>query len=214
MAANAQEVCNQALIELGAATRVGANFLTSQVNDIERTCAAVYPDFRDSVLTIHTWQFCVVKAQLQSPSAALTRYKWEFTLPNLSPPILPGAGPLAVFTAAGAGVMPLTDWMFQNNAVQADAAALWIDIQVRKPESVWPPLFTRFAVMALSARLANPVTDMASKAAEKHQLAYGNPSDNSEGGYLGDAKRGLARYSPPRALPLESGPFTAARFGG
>jgi hypothetical protein len=213
MAASAQEVANQALVELGSATRVGPNFLSAQTNDVERSCAAIYPDFRDAALTLHPWAFTVVKAQLTSPTAPLTRYEWEFALPTLDPPILPGAGPLAVFAAAGAHVPPETNWMFQNGKVQAGHTALWIDIQVRKPESAWPPLFTRFAVMGLAARLANPVTEMASKAAEKHQLAYGNPSDNSEGGYLGEAKRGLARYSPPRALPLDDGPFTRARFG-
>lgn len=213
MAADAVAVVNLALIELEARP-MSATALTAPANDVERAAAIVYPEVRDECLASHPWGFTIVKAALTAPTAPLTRYKWEFALPVLSPVILPGTGPLAVFTAAGAGVAPLTDWMFQNGKVQANEALLWADLQVRKAESDWPPLFTKFVTLALAARLANPVTGIASKGVEKNQLAFGNPSDNGEGGALGLAKRGLSRYSPPRSFPVQSNPFSDARGVG
>jgi hypothetical protein len=211
MAADGLSVVNAALAMMGENPIASLDPAAAFVSDREDTCKKLYPVARDAALQLHPWRFATkLGVQLAAPAAGPARWAKQFLMPADA---LPGSGPLAVYASVASGALSVHRWAFADGKIQADVDAAWIDHAFRAPEASWPPLFEAFFLYHLAAHLALSITETQSRGEAFREIAYGNPTTNFEGGLLGQAKRGLARYEPAQMIPVWNSPFVNARFG-
>lgn len=83
--ATALQICNSALIKLGAKTISALTGLTTKEYDV---CVAQYPRLRNALLKNHVWTFAKVvdDAMVTSAAASLTElWSWRHTIPTSVP---------------------------------------------------------------------------------------------------------------------------------
>lgn len=79
MASSEVEICNSALIKIGAARILD---LTDD-NDRARLCAEMYPRMRDKLLRSHPWNFAIARVELaQATTTPTFGYSYQFRLPS------------------------------------------------------------------------------------------------------------------------------------
>lgn len=181
-------ICSDALILLGAKAISSFNDGTDEAN----ACDRLYPDIRDSTLVMYPWKFSIKKVQLAqlitAPNSAWT-YAYQ----------LPGdrlAYPRAVRETASPGVPLHKEWEIQGDQLLTNISTVFIDYQYSVPEYAWPQYFTQLMKYMLAWHLAEPITEQGEKTSRWRQIAAGEPSENSRGGYFRQAMQIDGANSP------------------
>jgi hypothetical protein len=106
----------------------------------------------------------------------------------------------AVFSSSAVGARPILEYDIQAGRLLAGATELWLDYQYNADEADMPAHFVQLLVFVLASIFAEPVTEVTSKSAYWHEIAYGNPSDNMRGGYFRTAVGIDGRGHPNQAI--------------
>ena len=202
MSAIAIDLCNQALALIGAEA-------ISSFDDgthLAATCATLYPAVRAQMLVTYPWRFCNTKAQLATlTEAPLFGWRHAFGMP---PKFLRLN---ALFDSPADNARPFTGFQLFDGRVMASRQPLWMDYGYDAAEEAWPVHFRSLMRYALAAEFAVPVTENASVGEPWQAKAFGPPSEKSQGGMVGWARKIDALQNPARGLTQY--PLIDARFG-
>lgn len=198
------DICQMALDEIAGPT---INDIDNPTNDVEATCARLYPLVRGTLLSRHDWNFANPVRQLavNADETPLGGYTRAFKLPS---DLI--AGPFAVY-ADGNLSRPVSDYMNANDHIHADHDIVHVKYRAVPPVTSWPVYFVDLVVMALAARLAKPVADNTALGAEKTQIAFGPPSLDGNGGMFADAKRIDGISEPTKSIFRNGNPLSRTR---
>lgn len=199
------DICSKALAELGedAISSFTANTPPSN------TCGLIYPEYIKYLLSIHEWNFTLKKIQLaRLTEGPLNEWKYAYQMPS---DLLVFR---AFFTGSETNILPQTNYQIYQNQVYTNETTVYIDYQFQPDESQFPPYFLEFAVKALATKLALPITDDLKILQLKKVEAFGNPSDNLNGGEFAVAKRIDSIQSPSPSFNSNGGgnDLLVARF--
>lgn len=173
-------------------------------------CSLFYDDFANDVLTRYPWSFCTKKILLvQEDDDPVNEYQYSHIVPGGALRIW------ALFPDSGVGSAPVKDYEIQaddegNRRIYSNYSTLYAEYTWRTDESKWPGYFVQFFIHAFAALIAKPVTDQTDLQAEMHQLAWGAPNENEQGGKYGVACKIDAMQKPGEQM--QSSPLVEARF--
>lgn len=197
-------ICSRALVSLAA--NPISSFASSE-GDGARICSNIYPSLKRGVMSQFPWRFLMRKAELSRDSQAPIG-EWEHSY------ILPGdrlAPPHAVFSDGSTKLGSQRFEIFKDR-VFMDYERCFIDYKVELNEIDWPPYFVEAMVAITAANIALPVTDQQNIADRWERTAYGLPSENMQGGMLGQALTSDAYGNSVEGFQLDI--FTDARVQG
>lgn len=172
-------ICSDALLLLGAKAISSFNDGT----DESSVCDRLYPDIRDSTLSMYPWSFATKKVQLAQLVTAPTNV-WQYAYQ------LPGdrlAGPRAVYDTAAVGANVRREWEIQGDQLLANLPAVYIDYQYSVPEYAMPHYFVQLLKYMVAWHIAEAITEQQDKANKWQRVATGEPSENGRGGYFRQA---------------------------
>lgn len=207
MATSDINVCSQALGLLGAAS---ISSFTDGSNEAD-ACALLYPSFVRRILTMNAWSFATKFRQLSRDSSSpTTQYKYAYSLPAEA------IGVVAIFDSNSVGAKPVTNYgelKSHNGSTQVltSLEKVYAEINVYTTETLWPGSFEFFAVRALAAELAMPVTDNETLANYWNRIAYGQPDEGGRGGLF--STTALTDDQQSSSEEIENNALIAARFG-
>ena len=199
------DVCNLAI------GRIGGDPIESLSEDspLGAYCQANYPQKRDWLLGKHRWNFSTALAQLAAVTPAAGQpLPYAFVKPG----DMIGAGhAYRDGPAESANNVRVT---MNANGLYSTSPVVWIEYSARVAEASWPVWFVELVRIAFAADLAMHVQNRG-LAADLHELAFGPPGMEGQGGLYGDARNEDARNAPQRQLFYDSsGPLVDARFNG
>jgi hypothetical protein len=183
------DICNVALIRLGNDIITGFDD-----GDKGRACSIVYPSVKKMLLTMHPWRFATGKRQLSRLTASPTN-EWLYAYQLPSDLI---AGPWAVFNSTDTGINPFMDWEIFEDKLYSNSEIIVIDYRYDVTEGKFPGWFQPLVELALCAALAPQLTgdENGNTAKHYHELAFGTPSENMQGGYFSACKGINGRTNP------------------
>jgi hypothetical protein len=159
MALTAIELCNRALIALGAQPISSFDDATVEAE----VARHLYPSLRDALLSSHPWRFATMQASLpQSTLAPAADYDCAFQLP---PDFLRALS--AGLPDRGRGL----DYRISGRRVEANADALVLTYVYRPDEVNFPPFFDLALIARLAAEFCLPLTESTTRAQLLHQLS-------------------------------------------
>jgi hypothetical protein len=185
-------ICSDALLLLGAKPISSFNEGTDEAS----VCDRLYPDLRDSLLTIYPWSFGMKKVQLSrlitAPSSV---WKYAYQLPGdrLN-------RPRAVYNSATPGAPVQKDWEIQGDTLLTNLLEVHIDYQFQTPEYAMPKYFVQLLKYTMAWHLAMPITEQSDRAQYWQQVAIGAPSENGRGGYTRTAMNIDGQGQPTRVI--------------
>lgn len=199
-------ITSQALLLLGADV---ISSLSDDSNEAE-IASVLYEPFVKNLLCIYPWTFATKKRMLNQTTAPIGEYQYAHILPAECLLLW------AIFNNDGIGATPIKDYDIYSDdtgslrRVYSNQPVLYADYTIYIPENNWPSYFEQFAIHALAAHLAMPVTRSAEIADYFKRMAYGSANANMKGGLFGvaastDAKQKRNEY-------ILSSPLTEARF--
>lgn len=206
------DIISQALARLGEPSI--STISGSDLTDTEEKCAQLYPNFRRFVLGLHDWSFASKRAALSVDGAATPVNEWTYAylLPSLQTERI--GKPRAVYNSSAVGARKIFNFEIEQKWLLTNETTIYVEYTYLVSESLWPGYFQEFAVEALAAKLALPVTENASKE-EWHTIkAYGPASEGGRGGLFKMATQADAMGDPTPSILDDDDPMTAARFGG
>lgn len=197
------DVCNRMLAKIGGGTIQSFE----EDSDLAALCARIYPGIRDSLLSLHPWNFVKNKRQLAKSAEETPVNEWQnaFVLPSNML-----FGPLAVW--GDNETRPSNNYDIYKNFLYCNYETVMIDYTARPDESAWPPWFTEFVATAGAAELAVPVSDQVSKKEALDVKAFGTPGDGGRGGLFAQCRTLNAQVRPTQGLFQNGDPITSARF--
>lgn len=159
MASNAIELCNRALVTLGAQPVTGFSDATVEAEIAKH----LYPSLRDALLSSHPWRFATAQATLpRLPQTPTADYGFAFQLP---PDFLRALS--AGVTERGRGL----NYRISGRRLEADADSLTLTYVFRPDETGFPPFFDVALIARLAAEFCLPLTESTTRAQLLHQLA-------------------------------------------
>ncbi len=185
-------ICSDALLLIGAKAISSFNDGT----DESSVCDRLYPDIRDSTLSMYPWSFSMKKVQLaQLITTPTTVWRYEYQLPGdkLS-------NPRAVYNSANPGSPVQKDWEIQGDKLLTNLTSVFIDYQFSVPESAMPQYFVQLLKYMVAWHVAETVTEQQDKSAKWQRVATGDPSENGRGGYLRQAMQIDGQNNPVRII--------------
>lgn len=200
--ASKYELCSKALVDLGEDT------ISSFTDDTSRSriCGLIYPDFIKYLLCLYPWKFNTVKAQLARLSTTpLNEWTYAYQLPS------DNLNLIAVYNSSSVGAYPITVFKRAGSTIMTNETSIYIDYQAEVESDNFPYYFAEFAVKAFAAKIAIAITDDQKIAELMHIKAFGNPSDNNNGGEFAVAKRLDSLQNTTSAIPAND--LLMARFG-
>lgn len=97
--------------------------------------------------------------------------------------------------------------------IAADQTPVWAEYTAMVDASTWPSWFQELAVTAFAVDVSRRMLRR-TQADEFHQLAFGTPEMNGEGGLMLDAMQADSRNAPERSLQSwDNGALVGARYG-
>ncbi len=158
----------------------------------------------DACLGAYPWSF----GKMTVPLARLNEepvngYRYAFQMPSnrLSLPVKLLANPRRQND-------PYKDWTVEGGTLFADLDVLWGVFSFRVDPEDWPPVFALAVTYALAAGLVVPISGNASGIADSMRaLAFGTPTENMRGGWLGQAMQADARNQPSQVLGFSDNPL-------
>ncbi len=210
MADSKEDVASQALARLGEPP-------ISSFSEATETAEKVSQLYESTILSLlgkYDWNWASRRVALSIDGALTPANEWRhaFLMPTLR---LDRVGnPVRVYNSTALRAPEIFDYELEGKHLLTNNTTIVIEYIQRKAESLWPGYFEELAVEALAARLALPITEIATKEEWHTAMAFGTPSENREGGLFGSAMRADARYQPTAGLLDASDPITEARFSG
>lgn len=150
---SALAICNQALLQLGAAK---INSFTD--GTVAGTlCNDLWPTMRDKVLRVHPWNCIIKRATLSTSTTPTWGYKYAFTLPTDCLRLLE--------------VDIQSDHKVENGKILTDESSVNIKYIYKENDSTkYDSLLISTLVACMAAELAYPITRSESKAAAAFQI--------------------------------------------
>ena len=185
-------ICSDALLMLGAKAITSFNDGTDESN----VCDRLYPDIRDSTLSMYPWSFTLKKIQLgRLVTTPTSVWKYEYLLPGdrLS-------SPRAVYDSASPGAPVQKDWEIQGDKLLTNLPTVFIDYQYQTPEFAMPKYFVQLMKYMIAWHLAMPITEQSDRAQYWQGVAVGGPSENGRGGYMRTAMNIDGQGQPTRII--------------
>jgi hypothetical protein len=168
-----------------------------------------YADWVLDVLTRYPWSFATKKRLLNQDSTAPVN---EFAYAHIVP--AEALRIWAVYDSNAVGAKPITEYDISGTdggrRINSNRAQLWGEYTVYTDEANWPGYFIHFAIHALAALTAMPVTDQVDLANRMQILTWGQPNENELGGKFGVACKIDAMQKPGEQI--NDSPLVAARF--
>jgi hypothetical protein len=165
-----------------------------------------YPSFLKKIFSKHPWKFSRKKARLNMSAdyVPLNEYRNAFIVPAECERVV------AIYDSKVVGARPCADYKLMDGYVLFNHAAAWMEYVYVKDEQFWPGWFIDFAVYALAALIARPVTGKDAIEAAMQAMAYGSPSQTERGGKFAVAATNDAQEAPPEELPADE--LSISRF--
>lgn len=185
-------ICSDALMMLGAKPITSFNDGTDRAS----VCDRLYPDVRDSTLSMYRWSFSMKKiglAQLVTAPVSFWQYAYQLPGDRLSTPI-------RVFHLSNPGSPIQKDWEIQGDQLLTNLTSIFIDYQFQTPEYAMPQYFVQLLKYQMAWHLAEPVTEQADKSALWRRVALGDPAENGRGGYFRQACQMDAQGNPNQII--------------
>jgi len=185
-------ICSDALLMLGAKAITSFNDGT----DSSSVCDRLYPNVRDSTLTMYRWSFSMKKialAQLVTAPGSYWRYAYQ----------LPGdrlGNPMAVYPSSNVGTPIDKDWEIQGDQLLTNLTAVFIDYQYSVPEYAMPQYFVQLLKYQMAWHIAEAITEQQDKSLRWQRVALGDPAENMRGGYFRQACQMDAQGNPSRVI--------------
>lgn len=194
-------ICNNALILIGQNL---INSIADPTTDTEAICARLYKMTVATILSRHDWNFCNPVAQLahNADVTPVNGYIYAFKLPS---DLI--AGPFAVYTAADIN-SPVQQYVHANDHIHTNEPTCYVRYRKLVPVETWPEYIIDLVATALASRLAKPVADDSEMATELRIQAYGNATENMDGGLMKIAKTIDAMSQPNKTLFHAGNPLT------
>jgi hypothetical protein len=195
-------ICSDALLLLGAKAITSFNDGT----DSSSVCDRLYPNVRDSTLTMYRWSFSMKKialAQLVTAPGSYWKYAYQ----------LPGdrlGNPMAVYPSSNVGTPIDKDWEIQGDQLLTNLTAVFIDYQYSVPEYAMPQYFVQLLKYQMAWHIAEAITEQQDKSLRWQRVALGDPAENMRGGYFRQACQMDAQGNPSRVI--EDYTLVAVRF--
>jgi hypothetical protein len=185
-------ICSDALLLIGAKAISSFNDGT----DESSVCDRLYPDIRDSTLSMYPWSFSMKKVQLaQLITTPTTVWRYEYQLPGdkLS-------NPRAVYNSANPGSPVQKDWEIQGDKLLTNLTSVFIDYQFSVPEFAMPQYFVQLLKYMVAWHIAETITEQQDKSAKWQRVATGDVSENGRGGYFRTAAQIDGQNNPVRII--------------
>lgn len=185
-------ICSDALLLIGAKAISSFNDGT----DESSVCDRLYPDIRDSTLSMYPWSFSMKKVQLaQLITTPTTVWRYEYQLPGdkLS-------NPRAVYNSANPGSPVQKDWEIQGDKLLTNLTSVYIDYQFSVPEYAMPQYFVQLLKYMVAWHIAETITEQQDKATKWQRVATGDISENGRGGYMRTAMQIDGQNNPVRII--------------
>ena len=185
-------ICSDALLLIGAKAISSFNDGT----DESSVCDRLYPDIRDSTLSMYPWSFSMKKVQLaQLITTPTTVWRYEYQLPGdkLS-------NPRAVYNSANMGSPVQKDWEIQGDKLLTNLTSVYIDYQFSVPEYALPQYFVQLLKYMVAWHIAETITEQQDKSAKWQRVATGDISENGRGGYFRTAAQIDGQNNPVRII--------------
>jgi hypothetical protein len=185
-------ICSDALLLIGAKAISSFNDGT----DESSVCDRLYPDIRDSTLSMYPWSFSMKKVQLaQLITTPTTVWRYEYQLPGdkLS-------NPRAVYNSANPGSPVQKDWEIQGDKLLTNLTSVFIDYQFSVPEYAMPQYFVQLMKYMVAWHIAETITEQQDKSAKWQRVATGDVSENGRGGYFRTAAQIDGQNNPVRVI--------------
>ena len=185
-------ICSDALLMLGAKAITSFNDGT----DSSSVCDRLYPNVRDSTLTMYRWSFSMKKialAQLVTAPGSYWKYAYQ----------LPGdrlGNPMAVYPSSNVGTPIDKDWEIQGDQLLTNLTAVFIDYQYSVPEYALPQYFVQLLKYQMAWHIAEAITEQQDKSLRWQRVALGDPAENMRGGYFRQACQMDAQGNPSRVI--------------
>jgi hypothetical protein len=185
-------ICSDALLMLGAKAITSFNDGT----DESSVCDRLYPNVRDSTITMYPWGFSIKKVQLsQLITAPGSVWRYEYQLPGDRL-----ASPRAVFETNVVGGYPVKDWEIQGDRLLTNLTSVYIDYQYSVPEYAMPAYFIQLLKYQMAWHIAETITEQQEKSTKWQRVALGDPSENMRGGYFRVAANIDGQNQPTRVI--------------
>jgi hypothetical protein len=170
-------ICSDALLMLGAKAITSFNDGT----DSSSVCDRLYPNVRDSTLTMVT--------------APGSYWKYAYQLPGDRL-----GNPMAVYPSSNVGTPIDKDWEIQGDQLLTNLTAVFIDYQYSVPEYAMPQYFVQLLKYQMAWHIAEAITEQQDKSLRWQRVALGDPAENMRGGYFRQACQMDAQGNPSRVI--------------
>jgi len=196
------EIANRALTKIRAQPLTTFQDGTAQADVVDQ----VYDSFAQNILTIGNWHFATKKQQLsQSTTTPINQWSYIYNLPADFLKLI------TVWDSSGTHILSVNEFeLYEERNLYSNLDGLWIDYLYYINESYWPPHFVEFAITALAAELAMPITGDANMTQLYYAQAYGSPADNGQGGLYAKSAQQDAMQNPNEMFKLDY--LTGSRF--
>lgn len=170
--------------------------------------AEVYDTWARMVLGLHPWSFARRRDQLVRENKAQPGWKYLYKIPPNALRIF------GVYNSGSENAPPI-----KRYDTVADDAGQYIASNDEQcfalfttyvPENIWPAWFVDFAIYALAAHIAMPISDDENLEIRNRVIAYGNPQENGQGGKFALAARTSDQQAPP--VEYQENEIIMARF--
>lgn len=195
------DIINQAL------TLLRANTITSLNDGSEEADIATiyYDDFKKDIFSRYPWSFAKKKAALTVDGTdPVNEWDYSHQIPTDMERLI------AIYNSSAVGAKPMKAWKRHGQYIHSDEATLYAQYIFEVDEADWPGYFKQYAIHALAALLAIPVTDDEQVAAYWRRQAYGLDEENERGGKFGVAASADAQADTPEEINMPD--LVAARF--
>jgi hypothetical protein len=197
-----ESIASQALSLLGANTISSFDEGTNEANIINDH----YDQFIRNMFSLYPWSFATKKVTLeQYATDPLNEYKFQYVRPDQALYIFKIFDSISYYADTIVDFDILEDLILCNydNPVVAQYS-------VYKEENLWPGYFAEFAVNALAATIAIPVTHNAELASLYDTKAFGDQRSVRKGGLFARAVGADSRQKPP--IALRGNPIISSRY--
>lgn len=198
-----ESIASQALSLLGANTISSFDEGSNEANIVNDH----YDQFIRNIFSVFPWSFATRKVQLEQYSTdPLNEFSYQYVRPDQALYVFKLYNSLEYHAQAITDFDTLEDFILcnYNNPIIAQYS-------VYKEENLWPGYFSQFAIAALAATIAIPVTHDKDLANYYEEQAYGPPQSVKKGGLFSRAVGADSRQKPP--VSLNGNPIIASRYG-
>lgn len=192
-----------------ARRRIGSGPLQTENAPGAASAIDIYNSVTDDLFSRYPWSFGKKKRQLNRLGQAPTQH-WKYRFAR--PTDLVGV-PRAVFDSAAEHARPTTDYELLEDALHANAPALWMLYPISQTPALWPGFFVELVTLALMAEFALSVREDAALRKSLRQDVYGDPREQGEGGMLGQAKALDTQGQPSPVMAQGWNPLVDIRRG-